>query len=256
MVENEDVGYQSNNPIDYSLITQERTAKLALLTHLLNNSSQPIVLCGSKGIGKSTLLTAFQQRLDASWLACCVQGRADISFEQLQKQIFAVYPTTAPDNFFEQLTVLNEKLLLIIDDAGFLPPYLTTTIINYATQYPTLKVLFVLSHDELAVKSCSDSVIENCHIIEVLPLSEQQCGDFLHHLIIKAKLKIPLDSITDSMIADVYQQSHGIPEKIIAQLPVLARPPKHRKTPWWLLILIFLAGIVWFALKYVQNTCL
>jgi DamX protein len=253
MVENEDVSYQPNSPVEHSLITQERTAKLALLGHLLTNSTQPVVLCGSKGIGKSTLLTAFQQRLDSSWFVCSLQGRADMSFESLQTQLFSVCPTSTPDNFFEQLAVANKKLLLLIDDSGFLPPYLITLIIDYAAQHPLLKVVFVLSHDELAVKNCSDRAIESCHIIEVPPLSEQQCGDFLQHLIINTGLKIPLDSITERMVADVYQQSHGIPEKIIAHLPILAHPPQHGKKPWWLLILGLLGGIAWLVLKYAPN---
>lgn len=253
MVENKDVSYQPNSPVEYSLITQERAAKLALLGHLLTNSTQPVVLCGSKGIGKSTLLTAFQQRLDGWWFVCSLQGRADMGFDSIQTQLFSVCPTISSDNFFEQLFILNKRLLLVIDDAGFLPPYLITTIIDYAAQHPLLKVVFVLSHDELAVKNCSDRAIENCHIIEVPPLSEQQCGDFLQHLIINTGLKIPLDSITERMVADVYQQSHGIPEKIIAQMPVLAHPPQHRKKPWWLLVLALLAGIACLAWKYAPN---
>ncbi|MDD1605835.1 MAG: ATP-binding protein, partial [Methylococcaceae bacterium] len=89
MAENEGFAYQMSDQshVDYSLITQERSAKLELLSHLLSNSTRAIILCGSKGIGKTTLLNVFQQRRNASWHTCFIQGRADLSFEQIETQL-------------------------------------------------------------------------------------------------------------------------------------------------------------------------
>jgi DamX protein len=230
MVENKDSPYRMSNQstVDYSLITQERTAKLELLIHLLSNSPRAIVLCGSKGVGKTTLVTVFQQRRNELWQTCIVQGREDLTVEQIQTQLFETHTQTL-ESFFEQLTRQQQKIVLIIDDAGSLAPQLITSIIDYAAVHPVLKVVFVLSHDDLAIKTHSDSVIEECHIIEIPPLSESQCGDFLQHLAIKSVFEVPVQGITDSVVASVYQQTHGIPEKIIAQLPSLHHPQKHKK---------------------------
>jgi DamX protein len=236
--------------VNYSLITQERSTKLELLSHLLNNSTRAIILCGSKGVGKTTLLTVFQQRSDASWHTCFIQGRADLSFEQIEMQLIATIPRTQTlAHFFDLLTEQRKKIVLIIDDAGVLAPHLITLIINYAALHSVINVVFVLTHDDLAIKTHSDSAIEDCHIIEIPPLSEAQCGDFLHHLALKSAFKIPADSITDSMIASLYQQTHGIPANIVAQLPVLARPPKNKKSRWWPLILMLILSVAWLVLK-------
>lgn len=251
MAGNEDFAYLMNNQnsIDYSLITQERTAKLELLIHLLNNSSHAVVLCGSTGVGKTTLLTAFQQRYNESLHTCLLHGKAELSVEQIEARLIESIPNKQTlAHFFDLLAEQQKKLVLIIDDAGVLAPYLMTAIIDYATQNPVLKVIFVLTHDELAIKTRSDSVIEDCHIIEIPPLSETQCGDFLQHLALKSTLKIPIHSITDSMIASLYQQTHGIPANIIAQLPMLARPAKNIKTTGWFPIILLSLLIAWIVL--------
>jgi len=251
MVENEDVAYQMTNQslVDYSLITQERTEKLILLIHLLGNSTRTIVLCGSKGVGKTTLLSSFQQQRDPSWQTCLIQGRADLNFEQIQGELIENMPQKHTlTHFFDLLAEQNKKMVLIIENAGLLAPYLISTIINYAAQHPILRVIFVLTHDELAIKTRSDSVIEDCHIIEIPPLSEAECGDFLRHLALKFTLKIPLDSITDSMIASLYQKTHGLPAHIIAQLPTLAHPTKNIKTMGWMPVLLVSLLIAWLVL--------
>lgn len=251
MVENEEVTYQltHQNPIDYSLITQERTEKLELLIHLLGNSTSPIVLCGSKGVGKTTLLTVFQHQLNQSWQMCLMKGRADLTVEQMEAQLIATIPhTQTVEHFFALLAEQDKKIVLIIENAGRLAPYLISTLIDYAAQHPLLKIIFVLTHDDLAIKACSDSAIEDCHIIEIKPLSEAQCGDFLQHLALKSTLKIPLHSITDGMIASLYQQTHGIPAKIIAQLPMLSRPKKNRPTAGWFPLVLLGLLVVWLVL--------
>lgn len=256
MAEHEDFTYLMNNQssIDYSLITQERTAKLDLLIHLLSNSNRAVVLCGSSGVGKTTLLRVFQQRHNESWQTYLVHGKADLSFEQIEARLIETIPDKQTlAHFFDLQAEQHKKIVLIIDDAGSLAPYLINTIMDYATQHPVLKVVFVLTHDELAIKHHSDSSIEDCHIIEIPPLSEAQCGDFLQHLALKSTFKIPIHSITDSMIASLYQQTHGIPANIIAQLPMLARPPKNTKTAGWFPFILLGLLVAWIVLWFLSG---
>ena len=248
MAENKDLLHQliNQSPVDYSLITQERTAKLDLLIHLLSNSNRPVVLCGSKGIGKTTLLNVFQQWRNALWQTCLIQGRADVSLEQIQTRLteFCLLSQTLGD-FFEQLAAQHKKIVLIIDDAGSLAPCLINAIIDYSAAHSVLNVIFVLTHDDLAIKNRSDHAIEDSHIIEIPPLSEQQCGDFLQHLAIKSRLNVPIHSITDDMIAELYQKTHGIPEQIIAELPTLIRPKKKSKIMGGLVIVLLVLIVAW-----------
>jgi DamX protein len=256
MAENKDFIHQliNQSPVDYSLITQERTAKLDLLIHLLSNSNRPVVLCGSRGVGKTTLLNVFQQWRNELWQICLVQGRADFSLEQIQIQLTSLCPATETlGGFFEQQAKLHKKIVLIIDDAGSLAPCVMNAIIDYAAAQPVLNVIFSLTHDDLAIKSRSDKAIEDSHIIEIPPLSKQQCGDFLQHLALKSKLHVPIHSITDDMIAELYQKTHGIPERIIARIPKLVRPKKSGKTTGVLIVVLLVLIVVWAVLTVLSK---
>jgi DamX protein len=260
MADNEVFPYRMSNRSSaaYSLITQQRTEKLELLSHLLSNSTRAIVVCGSKGVGKTTLLTVFQQRRHPLWQTCIVHGKEDLSLKQIQKLIEASLPAQPLESFFEQLATQHKKIVLIIDDAGSLAPQLISTIIDYATLYPVLKIVFVLTHDDLAIKTHSDSAIDDCHIIEIPPLSESQCGDFLYYLAMKSMFELPIQGITESMVASVYQQTHGIPEKIIAQLPSLNQPQPHKKTAthWTIAMVVALCATGYLLLVLSKNDAL
>ncbi len=259
MAENKDFIHQliNQSPVDYSLITQERTAKLDLLIHLLSNSNRPVVLCGSKGVGKTTLLGVFQQWRNELWQICLIQGRAELNLEQIQSRLTSLCPATETlASFFERQAILHKKIVLIIDDAGSLAPRVINAIIDYAAAQSVLNVIFALTHDDLAIKSRSDNAIEDSHIIEIPPLSEQQCGDFLQHLALKSKLHVPIPSITDDMIAELYQKTHGIPEKILVQIPTLVRQKKPGKTTGVLIVVLLVLIVVWAILTVLSKNTL
>lgn len=239
--------------MDYSLITPERAAKLELLIHLLTNSNRTIVVCGSKGVGKTTLLNAFKQRANEADLIVLIQGKEALTLEQIETQVLINRPQNQTlIELFDVYKVQQQNIVLLIDNAGLLPPYLISELIEFAEQHTVLKLVFVLSHDELAVKTYSDSAIEQAHIIEMPPLTQAQCVDFLQHLALKTTLSVP-KQVSDDMITELYQQTHGIPAKILEQLPVLAkRKPRKSQDPinvgLILMLLLLLLGILLFTL--------
>jgi len=234
MVENDTLTYHVRrsaqnqaNAVDNSLITQERNRKLDLLLHLLANLTQSLVVCGPEGIGKTTLLRVLQERKENSWQYCLVQGHTDLSFEKIQEYISGAMSRERPKlGGIGHEESRNKKIILMIDDAGCLVPGLITALIQYAAANPVLRVVFVLTHDDLYVKNTTDRDIEDCHFVEIPPLSKKQCGDFLHHLAARPSASIHINSINDSLIDKIYCESHGIPGKIIAELPELASPKK------------------------------
>lgn len=260
MVENDIFTYHVKKPlidqksrVFHSLITQERTQKLELLIHLISNSKQALVICGPKGIGKSTLLKVLQERKTESWVYCLVQGIADLSFETIQEQTVQVIKQQLPDNQVQALSGVlrlvesqHKKIVLMIDEAGDLAPGLINAIIEYAAKNPVLRVIFVLTHDDLDVKNTSDSAIDNCHLIEIPPLSEKQCGEFLQYLATKPRSQVAFNEISDSMMEAVYSETQGIPGRIIAELPDLEGTKQSDNA---LRILVAaVAGLVAFAL--------
>jgi DamX protein len=209
-----------------SLITQERTRKLELLIHLISNSRQSLVICGPEGIGKSTLLKVLQERKVESWLYCLVQGNAGLSFEKIHEQTARVIKHNFPgqqaqalSGEFRLLESQRKAVVLMIDNAGHLAPGLINTIIEYAAKNPVLRVVFVLTHDDLDVKNGSDSAIDDCHLIEIPTLSKKQCGEFLQFLATKPRSQAAFNEISDDMIEAVYHETQGIPGRITAKIP-------------------------------------
>jgi DamX protein len=238
----------SLDSIKYTFLTNRRAKKLELLIHLLTNSPQGIVICGSDGIGKSTLLRFLTERKDNFWIYCRLFGKADLSFDIIQEQLLHALKDQKLDinadslkTMLDQIERQNKKVVLLIDDAGNLEPGLIATIIrHYASSKPILRVVFVLTHDEMSIKISSDKVIDDCHFIEIPPLSENECGEFLRILATHSFTKFSINAINDALVETVYKETHGIPGKIIEQLPVIALKTKKRKS-WRLILLILLA---------------
>jgi DamX protein len=242
-----------------SLITRERTQKLELLIHLLSNSTQPLVVCGPEGVGKTTFLNILQQRQIESWLYCFVQGNADLSFEEVQEGAARALKESKrnkpvqelPGGFARPENRHKKKVVLIIDDAGYLAPGLINAIIEYAAANTFLNVIFVLTNDDLYVKYKSDSAVDDCSFIEISPFSERQCGEFLQHLAIQSNRPVSLNVANDEMLENIYRETEGVPARIIARLTAAVAPEQatEQKSENSLPILVgAVAGLVVIAL--------
>ena len=267
MEENDTLTYQvrrtSQNQeatADQSLISQERTQKLDLLTHLLANLSQALVVCGPNGIGKTTLLKVLQQRKVNSWIYCPVHGSSELSFEKILELIGGDLSRDRSKSdrplatTYGQQENPNKKIILMIDDAGDLVPGLITTLIHYAAANPVIRLIFVLTHDDVSLKNRTDRIIEDCHFVEIPPLSEKQCGVFLHHLAKKPFAAIAFNSINDSLIENIYRETHGIPGRIVAKLPDLAKS-KSGNNPTLILSLAVIGLVaVAFAIQWLSAS--
>jgi hypothetical protein len=240
-----------------SLITRERMQKLDLLIHLLSNLPQALVVCGQEGIGKTTLLNVLQERKKDSWRYCSIQGNSALSFEVVHRQIALcisqdrTFESTGSLSMdFKQYENLNKHIIVIVDNAGELVPGLITTIIQYAAANPALRVIFALTHDELQVKRGSDRAVDDCHIIEIPPLSAKQCGDFLQHLSTRPNANVSLKAISENMIEHIYRETQGIPGSIIAEISDMPDAKPDGKMKWMLIVAIVAAlaaaiGVQW-----------
>jgi septal ring-binding cell division protein DamX len=240
-----------------SLITRERMQKLDLLIHLLSNLPQALVVCGQEGIGKTTLLNVLQERKKDSWRYCSIQGNSALSFEVVHRQIALcisqdrTFESTGSLSMdFKQYENLNKHIIVIVDNAGELVPGLITTIIQYAAANPALRVIFALTHDELQVKRGSDRAVDDCHIIEIPPLSAKQCGDFLQYLSTRPHANVSLKAISENMIEHIYRETQGIPGSIIAEISDMPDAKPDGKMKWMLIVAIAAAlaaaiGVQW-----------
>jgi DamX protein len=249
--------------------------KLESLVQLTSNLTQPLVLCGPEGIGKTTLLKFFQERKDESWRYCPVLGNANLSFEAIQGQLARLIkqdntdiPVDSLPMVFEQYQNQNKQIVLIIDNAGELVPGLITMIIRYAKANPALSVIFALTQDQLQMKRGSDRLVDDCYIVEIPCLSKKQCGDFLQYLATKptvegsvkasAPAHVPYlhpvgNAISESMISNIHQKTNGIPGRVVAEFDRLFSAKKSGKLKWILIVAVAISiaiialGFQWLA---------
>lgn len=230
-----------------ALITLERSQKLDLLLHLLANLQQSLIVCGPEGIGKTTLLETVRQNRKDLWEVVLLSASPSSSFESLITDLLRSLNIAKASAF--DLSALREfcakqKVVLLLDDAGTLVPGLITTLMEFADSLPGLRLVFAMSHDQFHIKSGSDKAVEDCHFIELPPLSKKQCGEYLQNLSAQPGAVISFNAIGDAMVDDLYRNTHGIPGKILAELPKLADYQNRRSSRLglWLAIAAILAG--------------
>lgn len=229
------------------LITLERSQKLDLLLHLLANLQQSLIVCGPEGIGKTTLLETVRQSRKDVWDVVVLPASANSSFESLVNDMLRCLKIGSTSLF--DLSALRDycarhKVVLMVDDAGNLVPGLITTLMEFADSLAGLRLVFAMSHDQFQVKSGTDKLIEECHFIELPPLNKKQCGEYLQNLSAQPGALISFNAITDSLVEQLYRDTHGVPGKILAELPKLAdvQSRKSGKLGLWLAIAAVLAG--------------
>jgi len=235
---------------DFSTLMQVWVPQQELLQHLATNLQQPIVVCGPTGIGKSSLLASWQAQQPRVCRFCLLNCTVELKLEAVLDAIDQTLKPTGHSVADEVGT--GKKLVLILDDAGELNSGLAHEIIEFAANKPLLSVVFVLSHDELYVKNLTDNVMDCCYLIEIPPLTEQQCGELVGSLVTKRRRGWSTPVVDDRYIADVYRQTHGIPGRVVALFPAI-NPPKQFDHSWWqlgaaiiLLVAITLA-LQWFS---------
>lgn len=224
------VGPEFDKAVSLPLLTTERTQKLDLLLHLLANVREGLVLCGPEGIGKSELLARVLDRSLDSWVVCRLTATYELTFEDMQKQLLsmlendsAVVLTKTLDAALQQLQQQKRQLILLLDDAGALVPGIVTSVCEFAETWPALRPVFSMTADRLHLLAASDPAVESCQVIEIPPLTEHQCGEFLRLLAASPDAVLSARAINTSLVHQVYLQSHGVPGRIIGLLPEFAR---------------------------------
>jgi DamX protein len=236
-----------------ALITVDRSQKLDLLVHLLTNLQQSLIVCGPEGIGKTTLLHTFAENHRDTWPICMLPGSRAVSFESVVGELSrSLNLSNASVNF--DLSSLRafcdkQKVVLIIDDAGELVPGLIGELIDFADSLTGLRLVLAMNNDELQDKAAADSAIDACHFIELPPLNQQQCREYLQNLSAQPGSPLSLSAITDALVEDMYLQTHGVPGKLEAELPKYKEyQHRHGRVGLWIGIIMVVA-VAGFAVK-------
>ncbi len=223
------------------LVSNERSQKFDLLLHLISNTRDGIVICGPGGIGKSTILDLVHVAGVENWSVCRINATSATRFEDildaLAGSISADTGSAPHKSDSDHLTDILDRfkrddrfLVLLLDDAGQMAPGIVTAVCRFADANSALRPIFTMTADLLQLTLSSDPAVANCQVVEIPPLTENQCGEFLQNLSGKPGALISFKAINPALIQYVYRKSYGVPGNIVAILPELSRGQLDNKS--------------------------
>ncbi len=246
---------QTISPDDYPLVSKERSEKLDLLVHLIANSNQPILVLGPKGVGKTKLFEILLDRKKNAWHCFFITVDTRTTCEAILAETRPPTGMESGDVLQKHMAPLNpqEKSLLIIDNAGLLPPGEISRVLEHVYANSTLRAVLAMTPDELFIKNRTDDLVDDCYVIELSTLTKKQCGDFLRKLAIQSQFRLPPKHISDHMVESVYLESQGIPGNIMGILTQLAHTKKIDYAPWALIATTIVLVAIALAVQWLSG---
>lgn len=245
-----------------ALITLERSQKLDLLIHLLTNLQQSLLVCGPTGIGKTTLLQTLHDTRKDVWQLCLLPGSSALSFESIINQLSQFLNLSGSGIHFDLSSLrafcAKQKVVLLIDDAGELMPGLIGELVDFAESLPGLRLVLAMTHEQFHQQSATDKALDGCHLLELPPLTQKQCLEYLQNLSAQPGALLSFNAVTDALVEELYRQTQGVPGKILAELPKFEdyQAQQSRKLGLWFGLLIIVAAAGFVAKKWLPSDLL
>lgn len=242
-----------------ALITLERSQKLDLLIHLLTNLQQSLLVCGPTGIGKTTLLQTLHDTRKEVWQLCLLPGSSALSFESIINQLSQFLNLSGSGIHFDLSSLrafcAKQKVVLLIDDAGELMPGLIGELVDFAESLPGLRLVLAMTHEQFHQQSATDKALDGCHLLELPPLTQKQCLEYLQNLSAQPGALLSFNAVTDALVEELYRQTQGVPGKILAELPKFEhyQAQQSRRLGLWFGLLIIVAAAGFVAEKWLPS---
>ena len=239
-----------------SLLTLERAQKLDLLIHLLANLRKVLIVCGPHGIGKTTLLECLQNKRKDQWDICYLSGASTFNYESVIMDLCRFLNLRDTRNNFDIAGLSayceQQKVILIIDNAGQLAPGLIDALVGLSESISGLRLVFAMTYDEFHIKVVTDKALEESHSIEMPALNLIQCSEYLQNLSVQPDALLGIKEVTDSLVAALFRETHGIPGRLLAEIPKINQYQTHSKSRvgLWLAVsvIVILAGWIMYTL--------
>ena len=202
-----------------NLLSIDRAQKLDLLMHLIINLQQPLILQGAVGIGKTTLLSALASKKADSVDIFLLNIEQQVSFEVIQTQIIDFIKSTRQLEYYSLADALEAyaqqelQLVLVIDDADRLVSGLMAMLIDYASKYQALRLVFALTSEAYKEKVQREKIQANCHFVVLPTLNIRQCEAFIRSLVKEGSV-YAIKDIDSAFIDEVYRKTKGNPGDI------------------------------------------
>lgn len=204
--------------------------RLDLIQHLVRYSDLLLVLTGERGSGKTTLTRQLLARCEGQQ-TCLVQAHALLGVDAILQQIVSCLGIRTETAEADDLgAALGEYLaiqqdsghpppLVVVDDAHELPPTTLDALLKLPqTTGQRGKSLRIVLAGEPPITALLTSLgyltgEDAVYAMELPPLSEEQCAQYLQHRLTAAGLSGP-SPFTPSHVHILYQVSGGLPGRL------------------------------------------
>jgi DamX protein len=212
----------SNN--NHTLLLNKWEHHLDLLQHLIRTENVLLAVFGQKGSGKTTLSRQLTAQIGDTMHVYCISAQVSINLTKMLEILQEGFNLPAfdnelleerLDNQISDLQFHEQTCVLLIDDAEELPEETLQALLYLIKQQSKtqmrLHVVLFGDHElqaklaKLARQELSGDLI---HSIELEPLTLEETRLYLQHRLKGRQL------FTSIMIEDIYQSSHGVPERI------------------------------------------
>ncbi len=220
------------------LLSPERKQKLELLTSLIKTQQQSLIVCGPKGIGKTTILKLLAKSKNPRQLWSYVECDAALTFSKLVTHLSSVLSlgkernskyTKSKSKIAQKLATQLSKIaknghivVLVLDDAGRLQAGVITKFMAFARQCQGLQLILTITPDDLFIKRSTDYVIDDGYVVEIPPLTQQESADFALNFLEENKQRFEFDTLPENLTEEIYQASQGIPGEILQGMSKMA----------------------------------
>lgn len=199
-----------------------RLQLLDKLKHLVRFSDFLLLISGSRGAGKSTILAQLQPEQSDTTLACCsVRPESEISPQKLLQHLSAQLPEhestendfagllTAFHNQLKAMRNAGRKCLILVDDAEYLSNDALELLLNLHAADAQLVLMSDVEYAESVMQNLSVKQMEGrVHQINIEGMSDEESLDYL-------QICHPaVSSLPDKKKAELIKLAEGMPGRI------------------------------------------
>ena len=255
------------------LISPARQQKFELLLSLIKTQQQSLIVCGPEGIGKTTLLNRLAKSSNKRQLWNYVECEASLTLSEIVTHLSSVLSLRNERDSSTKTLKIAQKLvaqlnkisanghsvMLILDDVGQLQAGVITKLLTFARQCKGLQLILSITPNDFFIKRITDYVIDECYVVEIPPLTEQEIEVFAQNYIQDNRGLKGIESIPQTVATEIYHRSQGIPglavQEIVGMNPQASNlsgefKPSHLL---WLGLLGLIGLSIWGGLSYLGK---
>ncbi|SMF94158.1 AAA domain-containing protein [Methylomagnum ishizawai] len=252
---------QADGPLAGSLLSEARERKFDLLLHLAVNLSQPIVVSGPEGMGKTVFLRRLESSARAYASVCYLAATAGTTYEFIIEELRRAalrdlnLANAGGWTCAEVLARYGKErrlLVLMLDNAHRLLPGLLSGLWEFAREHPSLHIVLALPSHSLRRKATTDALaLRDAQPLEIPALGPSEFSAYLRQMAAAQPELAPGSAAAESQVIAWHARAQGAPGAVLGGLapPAEAAPSPLWRGRWWVpglaATLLVAAALLW-----------